>query len=56
MVLDDHRSSVKEMALKLDMSHMSIHNILIDILSMKHIAAQLERAEFFVKKPSKACC
>lgn len=51
MELDNHCLSVREMALKLDMFLMSVKNI----WTCRNMTCS-EKAEFFTKRTSKACC
>ncbi|CAK9818881.1 Protein GVQW3 [Anthophora quadrimaculata] len=56
MVMDNRRLSVREVAHEVEMSHMSVHNILSEVLGMRRVAARLVSKElnFLQKEHRKA--
>ncbi|XP_076661839.1 LOW QUALITY PROTEIN: protein GVQW3-like [Halictus rubicundus] len=56
MVIDNRRLSVREVAHEVEMSHMSVHNILTEVLGMRRVAARLVPKElnFLQKEHRKA--
>ncbi|CAK9801685.1 Mariner Mos1 transposase [Anthophora quadrimaculata] len=56
MIMDNRRLSVREVAHEVEMSHMSVHNILSEVLGMRRVAARLVPKElnFLQKEHRKA--
>ncbi|XP_076546698.1 protein GVQW3-like [Osmia lignaria lignaria] len=56
MVIDNRRLSVREVSRDVEMSHMSVHNILTEVLGMRRVVARLVPKElnFLQKEHRKA--
>ncbi|CAK9833043.1 Mariner Mos1 transposase [Anthophora retusa] len=56
MIIDNRRLSVREVAHEVEMSHMSVHNILTEVLGIRRVAARLVPKElnFLQKEHRKA--